>query len=48
MLITSNTGIVAVIQFMDEEDNRIEGEVRVKDNKVLHQLIGNWDKGIYK
>jgi hypothetical protein len=48
MLITSNTGIEAEIQFFDEDDNSIEGEVKAKDGKVLHQLIGNWDTGIYK
>jgi hypothetical protein len=46
MTILSNTGVEAFINFTNDDSNLVEGKVKDKDGKILHDLVGNWDKGI--
>lgn len=46
MSIVSNTGIEANINFLSGDANSLEGEVKTTDGKVLHRLVGNWDRGV--
>jgi hypothetical protein len=46
MTILSNTGVEAQINFLNDDANSLDGKIKDADGKILHKLVGNWDKGI--
>lgn len=48
MIIKSNTGVTAELRFADTEENPVEGDIRSRDERVVHRLVGTWHKGIFR